>query len=381
MASSTTSKSSCAFCPKEQKYTCPQCSNSYCSLVCYRHPDHGSCTETFYKNWVEEEMKSISLGKDSQKKVLEMLQRVENKETNEEEPLDSDDDEDEEDLAVRMKDINLDDCEAVWAKLSDQEKLEFQSFIKAGKLNEIVPEWTPWWLEKQSLVKELKEQADRDSTVEFEFCPQILEVPHLSQFHKGVPSKSLPFNIINVIAAYVSTIRAFNGDHHDDCLETCTMVFALCPVLSVNATFSDAASAVLSVVSQAQSNVDYTECVCEEALQKDVIQLLKGPSSTHHTYFARAALSDVHNLLLKCKKELSRKSRRKDVKGPFSTMVERSYQRSTQHEVTGDKVKAAIKKLEFFLSYVLDHGQNLQIASGTELNVDLHSNTLSQKTQ
>ena len=48
----------CHVCTKStSKYKCPRCNVPYCSLKCYKEHDV-DCTEEFYKEWVEEEMKN-----------------------------------------------------------------------------------------------------------------------------------------------------------------------------------------------------------------------------------------------------------------------------------------------------------------------------------
>lgn len=56
----TMSSKNCYFCKKEPEksrelYFCPQCNVPYCSLACYKHTDHASCSESFYRQWIEEE--------------------------------------------------------------------------------------------------------------------------------------------------------------------------------------------------------------------------------------------------------------------------------------------------------------------------------------
>lgn len=59
-----------------------------------------------------------------------------------EEELDSDDDED---LATRMKGIDLDDSDTVWARLTDSERESFRQMVQSGDVTQILPEYMPWW--------------------------------------------------------------------------------------------------------------------------------------------------------------------------------------------------------------------------------------------
>ena len=48
----------CNFCPNSNSgYSCPRCNAAYCSLACYRRPEHEGCYEQFYKECVADEMR------------------------------------------------------------------------------------------------------------------------------------------------------------------------------------------------------------------------------------------------------------------------------------------------------------------------------------
>ena len=65
----------CEFCPNSKKdyYTCPKCNAPYCSLKCYRSPEHLQCTETFYKQCVQDEMRLLSKSSEAKRKTVEAL--------------------------------------------------------------------------------------------------------------------------------------------------------------------------------------------------------------------------------------------------------------------------------------------------------------------
>ena len=47
----------CNFCPSpSSSYSCPRCNAAYCSLACYRRPEHEGCSEEFYRECVRDEM-------------------------------------------------------------------------------------------------------------------------------------------------------------------------------------------------------------------------------------------------------------------------------------------------------------------------------------
>jgi len=88
-------------------YTCPRCGIGYCSIKCYKSNVHMDCSESFYKQNVEEELKSQESNPVARQKMLEILKKVHEADLkdnilddpdigdidDEESPLDSDDDE------------------------------------------------------------------------------------------------------------------------------------------------------------------------------------------------------------------------------------------------------------------------------------------------
>ncbi|XP_075902264.1 zinc finger HIT domain-containing protein 2 [Nelusetta ayraudi] len=68
----------CMLCKsKPSCYTCPQCNVQYCSLACYRCPEHSVCSEKFYKEAVLEDLKSMGTTENEAKqKMQEVLLRL-----------------------------------------------------------------------------------------------------------------------------------------------------------------------------------------------------------------------------------------------------------------------------------------------------------------
>ena len=129
----------CAFCEKTKSnlYTCPKCNLNYCTVQCYQSQRHTQCSEQFYRNCVEDEVRlSENLGSNfdslgSKKKTLAALKRLKEEEENDQEimneVLDSDD---EEDVNSRFDGIDLDDSKKIWENLLDSEKQEFQKMLE-----------------------------------------------------------------------------------------------------------------------------------------------------------------------------------------------------------------------------------------------------------
>lgn len=75
---SQTRSSVCTLCKsKPASYTCPQCNVHYCSLACYRCPEHSVCSEKFYKEAVLQDLKSMGTTEsEAKQKMQEVLLRL-----------------------------------------------------------------------------------------------------------------------------------------------------------------------------------------------------------------------------------------------------------------------------------------------------------------
>lgn len=60
----------------DAKYMCPRCNIPYCSLKCYQAEVHIQCSESFYKECVVSDITGSDLDPESGRKMMEMLQRV-----------------------------------------------------------------------------------------------------------------------------------------------------------------------------------------------------------------------------------------------------------------------------------------------------------------
>lgn len=61
---------------------------------------------------------------------------------------DSDDDDSLPDLYDRLQNVDLNDADEVWKRLSEQEKLEFQAILNSGDVSQLIPEYEPWWCKR-----------------------------------------------------------------------------------------------------------------------------------------------------------------------------------------------------------------------------------------
>jgi len=356
---------SCDFCDKGgtserpgEFYTCPKCNAPYCSLKCYRSPDHIQCTEAFYKQCVQEEMKAISAaqnsndkaGAEARQRTVEALKRQLNEDVEGEEgELDSDD---ETDLSQRLAGVDLEDSQAVWQSLTESERSEFQDLLKSGDIERYVPDFRPWWDHYYTgpgkKIVEL-EVSQRESN---EFAQQVLNrIPALPEdFPPPLPeniklSPNIKFGLLNVVYAYAFTQRLYRGSvdpetDQENANEFPGVLWSICGNLSKNQNFDSADLAVQSAIScVVEENGTLLQTSAEKAkeVRGDVIKIVRGPGNdlpgVEDNLYLKSALSDLIRTLKRCVKA----------------------QRQTQTTPTKKEVKMAVKKLEFYLSWVDQH--------------------------
>lgn len=162
---------------------------------------HMQCSESFYRECVNEELSRHHTDSESKNKMIEILTKMykengensdnmeellgsldETSDMDEEASVDSDDDEYVE-LKDRIGDLNLDDADAIWNALTEDEKNGFEAFICKGEVSDIVPRWEPWWLynKKNKLVEDLQDAASKDFEKKaLEKCPKLKIVSKLT---------------------------------------------------------------------------------------------------------------------------------------------------------------------------------------------------------
>lgn len=138
------------------KYTCPKCGLLYCSVKCYE--SHGSlCTENFYREQVEEELRAASKPDFDEKKQLEKvllnlnrLDRQGDDEDDEDGEGDDDADEDgtngikdESRLEYLLEQLESDDLDL--DDLTEGEREQFEKFCEKTSGGGLLEQWVPWW--------------------------------------------------------------------------------------------------------------------------------------------------------------------------------------------------------------------------------------------
>ncbi|XP_037815165.1 zinc finger HIT domain-containing protein 2 [Lucilia sericata] len=381
------SSENCQICNKAPfKYTCPRCNIVYCSLPCYKSQQHLKCSEEFYKQCVQDELSSAggegANNKEDMRKIYDILKRIRESDAGIEadnfdmDGLDSDDEEnthgldceeedgeqggnlededddnDEEDIAERLKDIDINDADEVWQKLTAAEKEEFKKLVSTGDIMKLMPDFKPWWLRKENskiVVVSTNEEPEKNDV------PKVVDnIAKYSSICSKEPAPCLHYNLWNILAAYSCTVRFFNGEHFTSPNEATAYLINLSSTLKYGTNFEDVEDAVISVEMEAlttgngATQLMPTTGTPKSLLVEDRVQLKADSRQLMSTLGNKlSALSDILRLLQLTKKILKAPNKGE---AEFQKLFALS---SGMEELTRSKVQQLIKKLEFYLSYV-----------------------------
>lgn len=361
----------CELCNKRTRlYTCPRCGIGYCGTECYKSDFHTDCSESFYRQCVEDELKSQENDPFVRQKMIEILKRVheadigndilkedfdENNSDDEDCVLDSDDEQELVDLESRLQNVNFEDPNELWSALSDTEKQEFEALLKNGEAEKLLPKWIPWWthrIERKLILSVEEDIMDVYKDLKY---PILIDVPLFSELQKASPY--VYFNMTNVIYAYAYTALYYIGDYLN-CAEDAASVFLIvCANMRNNEIFKDIDSAIESVVTNIKS-VDWLpqnqECLA--ALRDAGALILQGPGVEMKTLYISAALSELHRLLTIAKKEIST---HKNAKSNQEFTKRFPHRRDNDINLSRKNIILCLKKLEYYLSWVKNYGTEI----------------------
>ncbi|KAK0176862.1 hypothetical protein PV328_000963 [Microctonus aethiopoides] len=378
-STSSTSIQTCQLCSSNPpKYTCPRCSISYCSIECYKSTSHLDCSEEFYKECVENEMKSQSYDSEDKKKMMEILKRFHAEQSNFDicnddsiddifddqnasyESIDSDDDDAVADLNKRIENVDLNNADELWSVLTDAEKQEFEAIIRNGEEDTLLPQWTPWWAKLIDKPIQILDECENETYKKN--CPRIVEIVPMNAVEKASPS--ICYNLLNILNAYALTILHYNGEHESAAMEACIIFLELNDVIGGHKIFEDPPSAVTSVFKKA---IDYElipETSEQTVLLDSVKQIIQGPCKEHQTYYMAAALSDLHQLFTKVKskfRDLNCQNSHPTFPQKFTKGIQSKYSTLTKKDL-----QLYIKKVEYYLAWLSKYGERMY-----ELNLEL----------
>jgi len=312
----------CRECKKQiSKYVCPRCNIPYCSLDCYK-THSTSCTEAFYKENVEHELKLQNSSKDDKQKIQSILNKM-----NKEEDLSEEDDEELNDkLFDALQNVNLDDL--TLDQLPPELQAKFKHDIIEGKIQ--VNGWIPWWkthnLTENSKIQEITKVSNEENTNTT--IPLILSpIPPLNTLTKATPSSLLRFNLINILYSYAFAFKLFNGDTTDSNVELLSIILDISTVLSTNNVFQSLQSAIEKSIEFSLKPSILNNKVFSISIIQDISILLSSRRGI------LMALSELHTLFQKASSQLEKKKDR-------------------QYDSQEKLLKPATKKIFFYICWI-----------------------------
>ncbi|KAF8485411.1 hypothetical protein JB92DRAFT_1565803 [Gautieria morchelliformis] len=207
-------KQLCGICRRQvSRYTCPTCNLPYCTLTCFRSEAHSDCSETFYRKEIETDIKTAApKSAEGRNRMLEMLRSFEDENAEESDVLTDDGD----DLARKLKDINLDEADpnVILSMLSPPQRESFLKIIRDPS-NELAqqllssPELQqdrrrPWW--ESSMLEGDETPVDSDV---FGVPPKMMSIPQALTAPKEASESNshLMYNIVALCLAYAYVTR------------------------------------------------------------------------------------------------------------------------------------------------------------------------------
>lgn len=312
---------------------------------------------------------------------LEALEEEEGDHSEDGENLDSDDEEDGDttevisckDLAERLQNVDLNDANAVWQKLTTQEQKDFEALVHTGDISGIVPVYKPWWIvDAPLLIEDVTENNAQKEIVAHEagaaHLPALLDqIKSFGELSTKSPDPCVRHNLINILAAYTFAARFFNGDHQSYPHESAHCLVSICANIKANWNYESDAAALESVALQARNEGLRFDEEDVQMMRSDVDRLLHPPSHViqqrreeeqqddelkvlEENLFILAALSDLYRVLMQAKLHKDSPLREKYSPGVFS-------KRFADHEINNfgelkrSKLGVYLKKIEYFLAY------------------------------
>lgn len=314
----------CELCKEQKaKYTCPRCDIQYCSVMCYKSSQHTQCSEYFFKECILKELAGSNMenhfGKNGKTNMENLLKKDS---TTYADDLDSDDSEDGclENFINRMKNIDLNDSDAVWSLLTEKERMEFKKKLFSGEVVELLPNWNPWWIEKPKFPTK-----ECDVPESMKIPPVKTTIPLLSSVMLKKPNEKVVNGLGNILYGYAYASRLYMQDWTGNVSFVIETILAASTILYTNQCFETAQEAINCAQFSANKLFEISDEL-DLLVRNDIEQIQKS------RIFLLAALSDISALLYK-----GVEAKRAPVK----------------------RLHIAIKKVDFYLSLVSEYDLNL----------------------
>ena len=295
-----------------------------------------------------EELGGLQASQEERDKMRGILNRMSVQQEEQEE--DSDDEEDPIDLSERLRGVNLDNTDEVWARLTEEEREQFSQLARAGDVSSVLPEFQPWWEQKPDSrkIRDLSEPEDEGYKAA---CPRLAgDIPEFSSLC-GKPSEFIKFGIFNILYAYAYGVKFLLGDYEEETADFVYLVQLLSKNLSGH-NYSDVDTALESAASEVNNHQDLIISLqFSREVKKDVIEIIRGPGVIgSENYYVLAALSDLRQMFSKTAKSL----KKQDPIAPPQHLPAWLHT-NNKPDLKLSEVKRNMKKIEFYLSWSQDH--------------------------
>ena len=294
--------------------------------------------------------------------VLDMLQRLEEQteEDNSEEfldnEMDSDDSIDDSDLAKRLDEVDLNNADAVWERLTTVEREEFKSMIYNNEIEKIIQSVEPWWRQKcdNHLIVDVEENKKIIEMLKLN-CPKIpSNIKEFSKISSKTPAPCIIYNIANVVGTYTFIFRYYNGDHFEYAPEAVDNFISICNNIKSNANYENINTVVDTIIHNCQNQSLFTDKTSKNLMLDDLKCIFEGLCEDQG-FFLSSALSDIINLFESAnmknkqeKKKFATNSSSFSCEFPDNHVNVKSYKEL--QNIT--HFNNCIKKLEFYQSFL-----------------------------
>ncbi|GFT37448.1 zinc finger HIT domain-containing protein 2 [Nephila pilipes] len=312
-------------------YSCPRCNRKYCSSTCYKSRDHSECSESFFREWVQQSLQEKSCDHVERENMLQMLKKFEDE---------SIDDQDENNLPIedRFAELNINDADEneIWQNLNDEEKDKFKTLIEdKNNLADIVPVKQPWWtVTILNLVTDTDSEKPDFKDGVASRPPYPLNTRKLCDLTSTKPSNCIQYNLVNVLYAYAFLYRFYNCDLRDFHEDVVDFIFQLSPVLSEGYNYFSLEECLqdsIRIISSSEFNIPLTFV---KSIVDDLRNIMQGPDNAKSSTFVLCALHDIKLLFLELK---------------HANQENKNMEKKLRKQLL-----LAVKKIEYFMSWCLE---------------------------
>jgi hypothetical protein len=289
-----------------------------------------------------------------------MLERIEQQNNEDEnfEDIDSDDESMEDsDLAQRLEEVDLNDADAVWERLTDAEKEEFKSIVYNNEVDKIIQPVEAWWTQKliNLPVVDVEENEKELKKIQ-ENCPKISEnIQQFSKISPKPPAKCVVYNIASVVGVYTYIFRFYNGDHANYTLEAVNNFISICDNIKANVNYEEINAVIDAIVLNCHNQNLFADLSTKSLMRDDLKEIFEGPCEGSN-YFLLAALSDIIELFESAKLKFKQETKRKSSKNPkkFSSEFPEDHENFENFKELKNQnhFNNCLRKLEFYLSFI-----------------------------